>query len=112
MVCGGRKYRDAKRVFLTLDRLHVDTPLSLLVHGGANGADSIAGAWAAAAGVKCEVCEANWAEYGRKAGPMRNQAMIDIYEPRLVVAFPGGRGTADMVMRAVMAGVNVLVVEG
>jgi hypothetical protein len=39
---------------------------------------------------------------------MRNQAMLDYGKPDLVVAFPGGKGTADMVRRARVAGVKVL----
>lgn len=39
---------------------------------------------------------------------MRNQRMLDIGEPDVVVAFPGGSGTADMVDRARRAGVEVI----
>ena len=42
---------------------------------------------------------ADWDRHGRSAGPLRNQAMI-ARKPDFVVAFPGGRGTADMVRRA------------
>jgi len=51
---------------------------------------------------------ANWAGLGRKAGPIRNQEMLDQGRPNMVVAFPGGRGTADMVRRARGAGVEVI----
>ena len=64
--------------------------------------------WAEARGVPCEVYLANWAELGRKAGPIRNQQMLDEGRPTLVVAFPGGRGTADMIRRARSAGVEVI----
>jgi hypothetical protein len=36
--------------------------------------------------------------------------MLDMEKPDLVVAFPGGRGTADMVRRAKAAGVRVVAV--
>jgi hypothetical protein len=49
---------------------------------------------------------ADWS-IGRKAGPIRNQRMLDEHAPDLVVAFPGGRGTADMVRRARKSGVEV-----
>lgn len=45
--------------------------------------------------------------YNAKAGPDRNQRMIDEGRPDLVVAFPGGRGTADMIRRATEAGIEV-----
>jgi hypothetical protein len=39
---------------------------------------------------------------------MRNQQMLDEGRPTLVVAFPGGRGTADMMRRARVAGIEVI----
>lgn len=54
---------------------------------------------------------ANSRKHGRAAGPIRNQQMLDEGKPHLVVAFPGGTGTADMVRRAQAAGVLVLVGE-
>jgi hypothetical protein len=33
--------------------------------------------------------------------------MIDEGKPDLVIAFPGGRGAADMVSRAIKAGIRV-----
>jgi hypothetical protein len=42
-----------------------------------------------------------------KAGPLRNYQMLEEGKPDLVVAFPGGGGTKDMVRRAVKAGVSV-----
>jgi hypothetical protein len=51
---------------------------------------------------------ADWKRHGKSAGPLRNQEMLDA-APDLVIAFPGGRGTADMVRRA--KSVNVKVIE-
>ena len=54
---------------------------------------------------------ADWIRHGRAAGPIRNEQMLREGCPDLVVAFhddPGlGRGTADMVRRALAAGVPV-----
>jgi hypothetical protein len=49
----------------------------------------------------------DWKRHGPAAGPMRNQRMLD-WGPDLVVAFAGGKGTADMVRRARAAGVDVI----
>lgn len=46
--------------------------------------------------------------YNAKAGPDRNQRMIDEGRPGLVIAFPGGDGTADMIHRAQEAGIEVV----
>jgi hypothetical protein len=40
-----------------------------------------------------EVPQGEWDELGKKAGPLRNQRMLDEGKPDLVVAFPGGGGT-------------------
>jgi acyl-CoA synthetase (NDP forming) len=50
---------------------------------------------------------ANWKKHGKSAGPIRNQLMLDVGKPDLVIAFPGGSGTADMIRRARKAGVPV-----
>ena len=44
---------------------------------------------------------------GHCGGPKRNQMMLD-QKPDIVLAFPGGRGTADMIARAEQAGVEVV----
>lgn len=108
LVCGGRDYADREHVFRVLDREHGGLPIDLLVHGGASGADALAAEWAAQAGVPAKAYPANWKAEGRAAGPKRNQRMLDEARPELVIAFPGGRGTDDMVKRAERAGVPVM----
>jgi predicted Rossmann-fold nucleotide-binding protein len=58
-------------------------------------------------GISEESHPANWNAWGRAAGPRRNQEML-MRKPNLVVAFPGGEGTADMVQKAIAAGVKVV----
>ena len=107
LVCGGRDFSDYVWLQETLDKLHAETPVDLLIQGGANGADNLAERWAAHRGIGCITFMAMWKQHGRKAGPMRNQRMIEEGRPDLVVAFPGGRGTDDMVWRAQQAGIEV-----
>ena len=54
----------------------------------------------AANGVVVEEFKADWDKFGRAAGPIRNAQMLREGKPDLVVAFPGGRGTANMVAQA------------
>lgn len=103
LVCGGRDYDDAARVAAELRKVNP----SIIIEGGATGADYCAAHWAAKAGVLVETFAADWKTHGRAAGPIRNQRMIDEGKPDLVIAFPGGRGTADMVRRARKAGIEV-----
>jgi predicted Rossmann-fold nucleotide-binding protein len=106
IVCGGRKYNNVTRLYSILGKLHRERGIDLLINGGAPGADGLASGWAAANLVKVEEYPAEWDKYGGRAGPIRNAMMLD-ENPDAVVAFPGGRGTADMVRRAKAAGVPV-----
>jgi hypothetical protein len=109
LVCGGRAYVDRQALYDALDKLHSQHKFELLIAGGARGADSLADEWARERGVPTEIYQADWAGLGRKAGPIRNQRMLDEGVPQLVVAFPGGRGTADMTSRARMVGIETVV---
>lgn len=108
LICGGRDFKDLPFLDRTLDALHAKRPFSAVIHGGAHGADEMAHFWAGATGVAIEVYEADWKKHGRAAGPRRNQRMLDESKPDLIIAFPGGRGTSDMVKRARQAGLQVI----
>ena len=108
LVCGGRDYSNIGHVFKTLDSMHVEKPITCIVHGAARGADSLADAWARERKVAIRSFPAQWSLRGKQAGPIRNQRMLDAMSPSLVVAFPGGAGTLDMTTRARAAGVIVL----
>lgn len=108
LVCGGRTYRRIAFAYATLSALHAETPITVLVQGGARGADWIGKSWAAAHGVPMREFRAQWGVYGRRAGFLRNREMLTVGQPALVVAFPGGPGTADMVRQARAAGVRIL----
>jgi YspA, cpYpsA-related SLOG family len=104
LVCGGRNYNDRAAVFRMLDAL---APSVVITGGCPTGADMHADRWTYERGVQIEHHPADWERYGRAAGPIRNQAMLNEARPDLVLAFPGGKGTADMVKRAEVAGVAV-----
>lgn len=119
-MCGGRKYPDRLRVYKELGDLLTDPDdeygmpyiNAVVIAGGATGADQHAIDWAVVHWCQFEEYKADWDKYGKKAGPIRNQQMLDEGKPDLVLAFPGGRGTADMIARAKKAGVEVKVIDG
>jgi hypothetical protein len=82
--------------------------ISMVIQGGASGADAGAAEWAKRSDVELRTFPANWRKYGKRAGPLRNQRMIDEGKPEAVIAFAGGRGTADMIERAQAAGIRVI----
>jgi len=99
LVSGGREFRNKALLDKTLDGIHKKKRIELLIHGGARGADSLAHLWAMANGVQTVKCDVNWHFYGKAAGPRRNALMLEL-EPSLVVIFPGGSGTANMLRLA------------
>ena len=109
LVTGGRWYADAERLDAVLDELHAKHEIQLIIHGDYDtGADSLADRWARRNGVFVARYPANFVAHGRSGGPRRNQAMIDFGRPDLVVAFPGGTGTADTKKRAWSADIEVM----
>lgn len=108
LVCGGRGYNDRSRVTDVLCALHFKAGVSCVIEGGARGADRLARDWANTSIVPVETYEADWENQGSFAGPARNARMLAEGKPDLVIAFPGGRGTADMMRKARKAGVEVI----
>lgn len=107
IVCGGRKYADRARLFGEMDRLVEQHGPIIVIQGGATGADALARQWALSRIAECITMPADWKRHGNAAGPIRNQQMIDLCAPDALVAFPGGRGTADMLRRAQRAGLPI-----
>jgi YspA, cpYpsA-related SLOG family len=104
-VCGGRDYRDQVQLNDVL-RVQVRGD-DIVVHGDASGADSMADDWARRNGNHVIRIPALWESYGRSAGPRRN-AVIATLNLRLLIAFPGDVGTADMVRKANAKGIEVV----
>ena len=107
IVTGGRDYQDKE----TLERiLNILNP-ELVIQGGASGADRLAFNWALGCNVDYGTFEANWDLHGKSAGPIRNREMLKANPNAIVVAFPGGKGTANCVSEAIKLGMIVLKVQ-
>ncbi|MGX1786886.1 DUF2493 domain-containing protein [Bosea sp. NPDC055332] len=119
LVCGGRNYADRAALYATLDKIVPRTPEDeygnwlpagvTIIHGACpTGADHMADEYAVVNWCAFEEYPADWRKHGRAAGPIRNQQMLDEGKPDVVVAAPGGKGTADMVRRANAANIPVI----
>lgn len=133
-VTGGRFYGNFAKVCRTFELLKVEDPV--LVYGGASGADEYARLWAEESPTfrrpqwRTKRFEADWdrecdnqclhgprrkrrdgSTFCPSAGPIRNQRMIDEGQIELLIAFPGGNGTMDMIRRAKAAEVLIMRVE-
>ncbi len=108
IVCGGRTFRDWPLLSAKLDAIHAETPLDRVATGAAPGADTLADTWARSRGIRVERYYALWQTHGKAAGPIRNQKMLNDEQPDMVIAFPGGPGTANMVALAKAANVKLI----
>jgi len=106
LVCGGRTYNNEAFLFSVLDRALLDFGSICIIQGGAKGADLLSKKWAKLHEIACFQCDANWDCYDNKAGSIRNQWMLEFARPDMILAFPGGAGTADMVRRGKAAKVE------
>ncbi len=79
----------------------------MVIEGGARGADRLCRLWCREKGIHVATVEALWDFYDNGAGPIRNSAMLQL-KPDIVLAFPGGNGTKDMVKKAKAAGLTVI----
>ncbi len=110
LICGDRDYQHEQKIsdyIATLD------PLSdIIIHGHARGADLMAAGAANLFGFAIIGFPAQWDKYGKSAGVIRNQQMLDEGKPDTVVYFHDNiersKGTKDMVSRAKKAGLPVL----
>lgn len=105
-VCGGRDYNNKDRVFAVLDNaLSVFSEIHIM-NGAARGADKLSSEWANQRGISLLEVPADWVQHKRAAGPIRNREMLK-HGFDLLIAFPGGNGTADMVKITKTAGIDV-----
>lgn len=119
LVTGDREWSDIQAV---IDVLEMLPERSVVIHGAALGADTIAGLIAVSLGHVVREYPADWKKFGRPAGPIRNREMLAKEhvptEPiELVLAFHNdlqkSRGTKDMVSCVKKAGIPwVLCVSG
>jgi YspA, cpYpsA-related SLOG family len=106
LICGSRDWEDEELIKDVISSL---PPETVVIHGGARGADRIAGLSARKRGLPVKVFFPNWEKYGRAGGLIRNQQMLDDGKPDHVIAFhkANSRGTQDMIDRARKAGLSV-----
>lgn len=102
LVTGSRTMRDPDFLNSILDFFNNTQGISLLIEGGATGADKFAGEWAESRGVPYAVYPALWRARGLSAGPLRNGEMLKFGKPELVLAFvaDGSKGTKNMITQA------------
>ena len=122
LVCGGRNFglveKEHDFIIRILETEFCPTPTEdtetwlpprdlVIISGAAKGVDTIAIDWAVVNFTQCEEYPADWDKYGKAAGIIRNKQMLEKGKPDLVIAFPGGKGTHNMVELAKKEGIPV-----
>lgn len=117
LCCGSRYWSDLEMVAKLLTTFPSGTTI---IHGAQKGADWMSGEIAKQLGYITREYPADWDKFGKGAGPIRNQHMLDfehkVNDPiRLCLAFHDddnlGVGTADMVRRCTANSIPVRVVR-
>lgn len=111
LITGSRYYdnRSQMESALNIHTMHIPRLRKVtVVHGGAPGADTLAGEIAKYLGMQVEVHPAEWGKYGKAAGPIRNKHMVDLGAD-ICLAFPVGdsHGTRGCMSLAEEAGIPV-----
>ncbi|MDY0270797.1 DUF2493 domain-containing protein [Trichloromonas sp.] len=75
-VVGSRTFNNYQLLKTKLDEIHQETPITLVVSGGAKGADSFAERWARENNIETKIYYPDWKLYGKKAGFVRNRDIV------------------------------------
>lgn len=110
LICGDRNWTDIKLIRKRLCKLPVG---SMLIHGAAPGADSLAAIIGDSLGFAVLAFSAEWEKLGKAAGPIRNKTMLAEL-PDLVIAFHDdmtkSKGTKDCISQATKKGIKVEII--
>lgn len=106
LVCGSRTAKDSEALWLNLDQI---APKEI-IHGGAQGADALAHAWARDHNVFVTVIRPDWNTHGKAAGPIRNRQMVDVCDEVLALWDGHSRGTQSTIEYARKVGKPVRII--
>lgn len=109
IIAGGRDYNFKQSDFGLLDYISTEWQIDEVVSGGAKGADFGGEVWAEKNKIPVKKFPANWKEYGKVAGPIRNAEMAAYSDG--VILFPGGKGTTNMFETAKEFNLDILIIK-
>src|SRR5690625_1138275 len=106
-VVGSRTFNDYDTLRKHLDALSV----SVIVSGGAQGADRLSERYATERNIPLSVHYAEWNKYGRSAGPIRNKRIVEDSDGMIAFWDGESRGTLSSIRLAKNKGIPVSVVR-
>lgn len=114
LVCGDRNWTNFQKILDELSKENQREPVEAVIHGAAQGADTLGGNAAERLGIPVLSFPADWRKHGRSAGPIRNRHQFNEGKPTLGLAFhdflENSKGTKDMVSVMRAGGVPVRVI--
>lgn len=115
IVCGSRYWTEPEPIRNVIRWVATNGRSSVVIHGGAPGADTLAGFIAQSEGLNVLTFPADWERWGKRAGPIRNTQMLASGRPEMVFGFTNdltqSRGTADMLRKAAAARIPAYVIN-
>ncbi len=108
-IVGSRNFTDPERLSRTVDKVQGD--ITLIVSGGARGADTLAEYYAKKKSIPYLIFPADWDKHGKKAGILRNQDIVDNADAMIAFLAPESKGTRDSIKRAQKKGIPVHIVN-
>lgn len=109
IIAGSRHIDDYNLVAQAID----DSGFSIteVVSGCCRGVDKLGESWARSHGIPIEHYPADWQNFGKAAGPVRNRGMAQYADALIAILAPGSKGTADMIRQAKIYGLKTHIVE-
>lgn len=120
LICGGRHFDNYELLRATVTKYIADHGFEShnieIISGHCPGADMLGERFAQEHNTEMKLFPAQWQQFGRAAGPIRNKQMVDYlnsFEHKVVIAFasPNSRGTRNTISLARRMGIDVLITE-
>jgi hypothetical protein len=115
IICGGRDFIGTQKDTHALNKIHAEYKFTQVFHGAYRGADDFGKEWSKSRGIPDRPFPADWNKFGLGAGPRRNSEMVECAiesgDKIVLVAFPGNKGTTDIIMKASSKGIPVILID-
>lgn len=95
IIAGSRTIKPTKK-FISFLIKHFKIKPKVIVNGGAKGVDRSGKSWAISKGIKVKTMKADWEQYGRSAGHIRNKQMAKYGDELLLIWDGNSAGSKNM----------------
>jgi len=112
IIAGGRTFNDYDLLVESCDKLFVNKhPNIEIVNGGARGADRLGGKYAIQKGYKMKPFPADWDNFGKAGGYIRNKEMAEYADAALIFWDNKSKGSESMISLAKQYGLMLRVIN-